>query len=85
MGAASCALGCYAHAGEITRAFRSISAIAIHRQLGHSGQPVWQRDYHDRIVRNEREYEAIAAYVFNNPAQWECDRENPARISTGAA
>jgi len=60
------------------RAFKSISAIAVNRALGRPGQPLWQRNYWERIIRNEREYDAIREYVISNPAQWASDRENPA-------
>ncbi len=36
--------------------------------------PIWQRNFHDRIIRNQREYEIIATYVENNPTLWEQDR-----------
>ncbi len=28
---------------------------------------LWQRDYHDHIIRNESEYNAICTYITNNP------------------
>ncbi len=35
--------------------------------------PLWQRNYHDRIIRNRDEYAVITNYVMNNPALWEQD------------
>ncbi|WP_257789787.1 transposase [Prosthecochloris sp. GSB1] len=40
---------------------------------------IWQRNYFERIIRNEREFYNIRAYVRNNPINWERDDENPAR------
>jgi REP element-mobilizing transposase RayT len=37
---------------------------------------VWQSNYHDRIVRNEREFDTIFTYILDNPARWEEDRFN---------
>jgi hypothetical protein len=37
---------------------------------------VWQRNYYDRIVRNERELGAIRRYIRDNPVRWAEDREN---------
>jgi REP element-mobilizing transposase RayT len=37
----------------------------------------WQRSYHDRIIRNEKELNAIRRYIINNPIHWELDRNNP--------
>lgn len=34
---------------------------------------VWQARYHDRIIRNEREYNYIRQYVLANPARWQED------------
>jgi len=39
---------------------------------------VWQRNYYEHIVRNERELDAIRPYIRNNPLQWALDRDNPA-------
>ena len=33
----------------------------------------WQRNYHDRIIRNEEEYWRISNYIINNPKNWEED------------
>jgi putative transposase len=36
----------------------------------------FQRDYHDRIIRNEAEYQRIKYYIINNPNNWKGDRLN---------
>ncbi len=59
------------------RVFEWCSANAVNRQLGRSGAPLWQRGYYYRVMRNEREYAAIATCIHDNAAQWECDRDNP--------
>jgi len=43
--------------------------------------PVWNRNYHDRIIRNDRELNAIREYIRDNPLRWELDRENPKQRS----
>jgi REP element-mobilizing transposase RayT len=35
-----------------------------------SGFSVWQKSYHDRIVRNFKEYSAFDYYIDNNPKRW---------------
>lgn len=35
---------------------------------------LWQRDYYDHIIRNEKEYMAIEQYILNNPMNWESDK-----------
>ncbi len=40
---------------------------------------LWQRNYHDRIIRNEGELDRIRQYILENPARWESDENNPGR------
>ena len=35
--------------------------------------PLWQRSFHDHVIRNEADYNRIAEYIENNPANWEKD------------
>lgn len=35
---------------------------------------VWQRNYHENIIRNEQSYETISNYIINNPQKWEKDK-----------
>jgi len=42
----------------------------------HSMEPnmaVWQRSFHDHIIRNQTGYEKIWTYIENNPQKWEED------------
>jgi len=32
---------------------------------------LWQRNYYERIIRNEAEYARIAKYIRNNPILWQ--------------
>jgi len=34
---------------------------------------IWQKLFHDHIIRNENEYHRIAEYIQNNPLNWEQD------------
>lgn len=34
---------------------------------------VWQRSYHDHIIRNQKSYEKIWMYIENNPLKWKED------------
>ncbi len=51
--------------GDVIRTFKSLSAIGVNRWLGRSGQPLWQRNYYEHIIRRD------------NPLNWETDEENP--------
>lgn len=35
---------------------------------------IWQRNYHEHIIRNEQSYQVIAEYIVNNPPKWEDDK-----------
>ena len=43
---------------------------AVTRQIG---IPIWQRSYHDRIIRTEESYNRISYYIDENPAIWQED------------
>ena len=50
-------------------------------ELRHSpGQPVWQRNYDEHIIRNKVELRLAREYIQNNPLKWALDRENPHRM-----
>ncbi len=69
--------GCEAGSlGALVGSFKSTAAKAINRVRGTPGLPVWQKRYHERIVRNERELERIRQYILNNPAHWSEDPNN---------
>jgi REP element-mobilizing transposase RayT len=38
-------------------------------------QHIWQRDYYERIIRNQRELDALRAYITDNPRRWAEDKE----------
>ena len=62
---------------EIIRAFKSFSARRINQSKGIQGQPFWQRNYYEHIIRNERAYFAIREYILSNPVNWGADKLNP--------
>ena len=38
-----------------------------------AGFPIWQKGYHDHIIRNEADYRRIWEYIDTNPAKWRED------------
>jgi len=46
---------------------------------GTPGDSVWQRNYYDRVVRDDSEMHRIREYITENPARWLEDEENPDR------
>ena len=43
----------------------------IHNRYGN--EMVWQRGFHDHIIRNRNDYEKISKYIFENPIIWQYD------------
>jgi REP element-mobilizing transposase RayT len=39
---------------------------------------VWQRNYYEHVIRNEAGLQRIRQYIYDNPARWSADKENPA-------
>ena len=37
------------------------------------GFPIWQKSFHDHIIRNREDYEKIAKYIYENPIRWQYD------------
>lgn len=65
---------------EIVRAFKSFSARRINRLRRTDGIPVWQRNYYEHIIRDDREMDRIHRYIEFNPSMWAEDEENPDRL-----
>ncbi len=66
--------------GNFMRAFKSISAVHINKELGREGLSLWQRNFYERIIRNEKELNSIRHYIDNNPAKWADDENNPNKL-----
>lgn len=50
----------------ILHSWKSFTANQIN-QRSHSGGPLWQREYFDRILRSEKEIDAAVRYTLANP------------------
>lgn len=59
---------------EIIRQFKTFSARRINKQRETPGNPVWQRNYYEHIIRHQTAYENITNYIETNPARWENDK-----------
>jgi putative transposase len=62
---------------EIMRAFKTFSARRINVMRDQVGTPLWQRNYYEHIIRNERALNAIREYIINNPANWTTAQLHP--------
>jgi putative transposase len=72
--------------GEIIGSFKSLCfyqwkqyAEEIDLDIA-SGLQIWQRNYFEHIIRNEKSLETIRDYIKINPSNWEKDRNNPKNL-----
>jgi len=64
---------------KIIGRFKMTSAKEINIFQRTHGMHVWQRNYYDHIIRNEKELNNIRDYIINNPLKWASDKKNPDR------
>lgn len=67
---------------RVVQWFKTMSTNEYIRQVKLNNWPrfqgkLWQRDYWEHIIRTEKSYQLIAAYIINNPQNWETDSINP--------
>ncbi len=60
----------------IVRSYKSAVAYRINLMRGVKAAPVWQRNYYEHVIRNDRELELITKYIDYNPLNWQLDRDN---------
>jgi putative transposase len=56
--------------GQIIRAFKARCAYGINKFRNSPGMPVWQRNYYERVIRNEQELNKTRVYITDNPFKW---------------
>ena len=57
--------------------YKMNTAKKINRLRNTEGVSVYQRNYYDRIIRNDDELNRVREYIIMNPLKWEFDKENP--------
>ena len=56
--------------GDVVRGYKSAVTKRVNQLRSLSNSPVWQRNYHEHIIRDEEAYLKIADYVQTNPQRW---------------
>jgi REP element-mobilizing transposase RayT len=64
--------------GAVIRSYKS--AVTRWCGLNHHLAFAWQPRFHDRIIRDAAELMHIRAYIDNNPANWDTDRDKPSGL-----
>ena len=42
--------------------------------------PVWQRNYYEHVIRNDKDLQNKTDYINANPLLWDEDEENPSNM-----
>jgi len=61
--------------GAIIGSFKSAATKRFHEIPNNPEKHLWQRNYYEHVIRNERDYKAIYEYILANPMNWEMDEE----------
>lgn len=56
--------------GSFVAGFKSAATKRINNHRGTPGAEVWQRNYHDHVIRNDEEWRRIRRYIRTNPTRW---------------
>jgi putative transposase len=72
--------------GDIVGAFKSITTHAYINGVAQQNWPpfsgkLWQRNYYERVIRNDDELTRAREYIITNPLKWYEDENNPVNIS----
>ncbi len=62
--------------GAVIGQFKSRVTKRLWKMPELTGIPIWQRNYYERIIRNEQEMDAIWRYIEANPVNLGDDEEN---------
>lgn len=65
--------------GSFVAMFKATTTRRVNDVLETPGTRLWQRNYHEHIVRSDAAMARIVNYVLTNPLRWDLDGDNPAR------
>jgi len=63
--------------GDIVGAYKSLVAnecLQICKLKNETMGKLWQRNYYEHIIRDEKAYQNISDYIINNPSKWSNDK-----------
>jgi putative transposase len=56
--------------GRLICAFNTVSTRCVNDLKSTPGAQLWQRNYHERVIRNGLAMDALRRYIANNPVLW---------------
>lgn len=69
------------HLGSFITGFKSSVTRQINQLRDNSELPIWQRNYYETIIRDEKSLHSIRDYINRNPEHWLQDEEHPQRCT----
>jgi len=65
--------------GDVVQWFKTMTTNRYIQGVKERGWPpfdrrLWHRNYHDHVIRNDKDMDRIRTYIENNPAVWMQDR-----------
>ncbi len=66
--------------GAIVRSYKSAVSYRIHKE--HNATSIWQRNYYEHIIRDEKDLQNKSDYIDANPMLWDEDENNPQYVQS---
>ncbi len=63
--------------GAIIGQIKAVTTKRVNALRATSGASLWQRNYYEHVIRDDRDLARIRDYIAANPACWQEDIENP--------
>ena len=68
--------------GDVVGAYKSVTTVKYTRAVQALDWPtfrrrLWQRNYYERVVRDDAALDRTRRYILDNPAQWGSDGQHP--------
>src|SRR4051794_33458773 len=63
--------------GAVIGGFKSAVSRTVKMANLSPDRPLWQRNYFERIIRDDRELDATRSYIDTNPIRWDADPDHP--------
>jgi hypothetical protein len=64
---------------SIVAGYKAAVTGRARRELGEPDLVIWQRGFHDVLVETTKRFDAIAAYIPDNPRRWALDKYNSSK------
>ena len=60
--------------------FKAAATRRVRQRDGAQRRRIWQRNYYEHVIRNEREFERLRDYTIGNPSRWFEDSLHPENL-----